>query len=54
MLMFVVCALSAQTKPAYVLYSAKGKKITYRKMLRKAQEKDVILFGEFHNNPISH
>jgi uncharacterized iron-regulated protein len=53
-LMSMVCALSAQSKPAYVLYSAKGKKITYRKMLRKAQQKDVILFGEFHNNPISH
>jgi uncharacterized iron-regulated protein len=52
--MSMVCALSAQSKPAYVLYSAKGKKITYRKMLRKAQQKDVILFGEFHNNPISH
>lgn len=50
----IVFSLSAQSKPAYVLYSAKGKKVSYRKMLRKVQQKDVILFGEFHNNPIAH
>ncbi len=44
----------AQDKPAYVLYSAKGKKVTYKKMLEELQKQDVVLFGEFHNNPISH
>lgn len=44
----------AQDKPAYVLYNAKGKKVTYKKMLEELQKQDVILFGEFHNNPISH
>ncbi len=44
----------AQSKPAYVLYNAKGKKISYQKMLRTLQQKDIVLFGEFHNNPISH
>lgn len=44
----------AQQKPAYVLYNAKGKKIGYGKMIRILKEKDIILFGEYHNNPISH
>jgi uncharacterized iron-regulated protein len=44
----------AQSKPAYVLYNAKGKKVSYKKMLRTVQEKDMVMFGEFHNNPISH
>ena len=44
----------SQDKPAYILYNAKGKKISYEKMLRELQQKDVVLFGEFHNNPISH
>ena len=47
-------AVFSQNKPAYILYNAKGKKVSYQKMLRKLQQKDIILFGEFHNNPISH
>jgi uncharacterized iron-regulated protein len=43
-----------QQKPAYVLYNAKGKKIGYEKMIRILAEKDIVLFGEFHNNPITH
>jgi uncharacterized iron-regulated protein len=44
----------AQQKPAYILYNAKGKKISYKKMIRVLTQKDIVLFGEFHNNPISH
>jgi len=44
----------AQQKPAYVLYNAKGRKVSYKKMIRKLGEQEVVLFGEFHNNPISH
>src|SRR6185436_10185400 len=44
----------AQQKPAYVLYNAKGKKVPYKKMIKLLSEKDIVLFGEFHNNPISH
>jgi uncharacterized iron-regulated protein len=43
-----------QQKPAYVLYNAKGKKVSYEKMIRILKDKDIVLFGEFHNNPISH
>jgi uncharacterized iron-regulated protein len=44
----------AQSKPAYVLYNSKGKKISYKKMMKALAGKDIILFGEFHNNPITH
>ena len=44
----------AQSKPAYVLYNAKGKKISYKKMLQTIVQKDMVMIGEFHNNPISH
>src|SRR6187397_989777 len=46
--------LFAQQKPAYVLYNAKGKKIGYKKMIAGLRLQDIVLFGEFHNNPISH
>jgi len=45
--------LSAQ-KSAYQLYDAKGKKVSYKTLHKKAISTDVILFGELHNNPIAH
>ncbi len=44
----------AQDHPAYRLYNSKGKKTSYKKLLKEASKADVVLFGEFHNNPISH
>lgn len=44
----------AQKKAAYVIYDKKGKKVSYEKMIRVLREKDIVLFGEYHNNPISH
>jgi uncharacterized iron-regulated protein len=46
--------LSAQQKPAYVLYTAKGKKASHKQMMKLLEKQDVVLFGEYHNNPISH
>ena len=47
-------SLQAFDKPAYVLYNAKGNKVSYEKMLKNLQKQDVVLIGELHNNPISH
>lgn len=51
--LFNVTAM-AQQKPAYILYNAKGKKVGYEKMMKELVKKDIVLIGEFHNNPISH
>ena len=40
--------------PAYRLFNNDGKKMKYEKLVKEALEADVILFGELHNNPISH
>ena len=45
---------NAQNKSPYVLYNAKGKKLSYKKMIKVLKEKDVVLFGEYHNNAIAH
>lgn len=44
----------AQDKPAYVLYNAEGKKVKYSKMLDAVSGADIVMFGEYHNNPIAH
>lgn len=49
-----VLAAMAQTKPAYVLYNAEGKKVKYGKMIKALAQQDVLLIGEYHNNAISH
>ena len=50
----LVFNLQAQDKPAFKLFNNKGKKTSYKKLLKEAEKADVVLFGEFHNNPISH
>ncbi|MDC6384844.1 iron-regulated protein [Flagellimonas taeanensis] len=50
---FYLFSVSAQKAP-YVIYNAKGKKVSYEKMLKRLEEKDMVLFGELHNNPIAH
>ena len=58
-LTFLIIALislsvHSQKKPAYSLFNEKGKKVSYKKMLKKIVKADVVLFGEHHNNPIVH
>lgn len=53
LLLLMTVFVQAQGKPAYVLYNAKGKKVSYKKMIRILKEKDIVLFGEYHNNAIA-
>lgn len=54
-LVLLLFLMSFQTdKPAYQIFDAAGKKSSYKSILEKAQEADIILFGESHNNPIIH
>ena len=41
-------------KPAWMLYNKDGRKVKYEKMIRNIGNADIILFGEYHNNPVSH
>lgn len=52
-LAFIGLAMSSD-KEAYEIYSSKGKETSYEKMLKDAEDADVVFFGESHNNPISH
>lgn len=46
--------INAQDKKAYQLFDKNGKKVSYKKLLKSAEATQVVLFGEFHNNAISH
>lgn len=41
-------------KPAYSLFNKDGKDVKYEKMVKQLEDADIVLFGEYHYNPISH
>lgn len=43
-----------QNIEAYQIYNKNGRKISTKRFLKKLMDYDVVLFGELHNNPISH
>ncbi len=53
-LSFFVLMAFGQKQTPYIIYNKKGKKVSYKKLLKKGNNSDIILFGEYHNNPISH
>lgn len=53
-LLITTMSISAQDKPAYLLFNKKGKKTKYKKMRKACEKADIVLFGELHNNPIGH
>ena len=44
----------AQDKKAYAFFDKNGRRTSYKKLLRKSEKADIVLFGEYHNNPIAH
>ncbi|HNS46303.1 MAG TPA: ChaN family lipoprotein, partial [Bacteroidales bacterium] len=54
LLLFILFTALKTDKPAYVLFDGDGKQKDYKDLLKAAQDADIILFGELHNNPIAH
>jgi len=54
LLLLFALAVQAQDKQPYQLYTKDGKKTTYKKLLKKAGEAQVVLFGEYHDNSLVH
>lgn len=53
LLLFTIC-FQAQEKKSYQLFDQNGKKVSYDKLLKSALKTQVVLFGEYHNNSVSH
>lgn len=49
-----ISIITAQNKPAYKLYSSDGKVVNYDEMIKDLAASDMVFFGEYHYNPISH
>lgn len=46
--------LKSQDKKAFQIYNSKGEVVNFQQIVEKAAESDVVLFGEFHDNPVIH
>lgn len=53
-LLFISTVALKSDNPAYILYNTEGKDVKYSKLINDALDADIVLFGELHNNPISH
>jgi uncharacterized iron-regulated protein len=53
-ILFVLTTSFKTKKPAYLLFNEKGKTVKYEKMVKQLEDADIVLFGELHNNPVSH
>jgi uncharacterized iron-regulated protein len=54
LLLFSSTVMFSQNGKAYQIFNKKGKKQSYKKMLKKLAKADVVFFGELHNNSIVH
>ena len=54
MLMVSMTAYAQKTPEIYRIFDAKGKEVTYEKMIKTVAGSDVVFFGEIHNCVISH
>jgi uncharacterized iron-regulated protein len=52
--LFFIVSVFAQIKTPFVLYNSKGKKVSYKQMIRVLAQNDIVLFSEYHNNAIAH
>ncbi|MEA1873154.1 MAG: ChaN family lipoprotein [Bacteroidota bacterium] len=44
----------SQDMPVYKIFDKNGELVTYEAMIQSLESADITLFGELHNNPVSH
>jgi len=54
LLFSIANSLLSSDKQAFIIYDKTGKIVSYTEMLHALSGNNIILFGELHNNPISH
>ncbi|MDR0229406.1 MAG: ChaN family lipoprotein [Flavobacteriaceae bacterium] len=53
-LLLISTASFGQSGEVYQIYTNKGKKVSFEKMVSSLSTQDIVLFGEYHNNSIGH
>jgi len=57
-ILFIGVQINGQTtkneKPAYLIFDSKGELVDFSSLISDISNADICLFGELHNDPISH
>ena len=53
-LFFFIFTAHFTQQHAFQLYTGNGRKVSCSKMIKIVKKSDVVLFGEYHDNPIAH
>ncbi|MGQ9620302.1 MAG: ChaN family lipoprotein [Bacteroidales bacterium] len=54
LLLTFTTGLYSQDKPAYRIFTGEGKPAGYYEMVKTLSGADIVLFGELHDDPVSH
>jgi uncharacterized iron-regulated protein len=54
LLLSIINSTKAQNKPAYQLFNNNEELANYDEMIKDLADSDMVFFGEYHTNPISH
>ncbi len=54
LLVFLLSAAAKPDKPAYRIYDRNGKPVSFKKMTDVLKTRELVFFGELHDNPIAH
>ncbi|HTX89212.1 MAG TPA: ChaN family lipoprotein [Bacteroidales bacterium] len=54
LIIFLLMVSAKDERPAYLVYTAKGKQADWADLLKAAKASDIVLFGEMHDNPVCH
>jgi uncharacterized iron-regulated protein len=52
--LWIFGSLNAQKVEAFRIYNNKGKQVAFEKMATALEKERIILFGEYHDDPIAH
>lgn len=52
--LWIFGSLNAQKVEAFRIYNNKGKQVAFEKMATALEKEQIILFGEYHDDPIAH
>jgi uncharacterized iron-regulated protein len=54
LLFFSASIFATQHHDIYKIYNAKGKEVSFEKMMKATKNKSHVFMGEYHNNAVSH
>lgn len=53
-LFFLISGIIKAENPVYQFFTGKGKKVDHKTVVKNLIDKEIVFFGELHNDPVTH